>query len=377
MKPKPTAPQSTLEAELVRIWERAFHRAPIGTQDDFFDLGGTSVQAVRIFAQIEEVFHRRMAISTILGAPTIEQLAAALAPGKSRERNARVVSLQAEGERPAVFCIGGAYQWRAVAKYLGAEQPVFCIELETGAVERAKGPNPMEKLARQMVSVVSEQQSRGPYYLCGYCQDGLFAYEMARQLKLYGCEVGLLALVETRNPFPPLRARVASELRRVAWRLAFQADQLRRLARTRDARPYVRARREQLKRFKLRMLSRVSPGYWLRARQSGRVDMREFFDFSKCFSRPKPLACPTVLFRCAEWPILSGGDPYFGWRGLLTGPVETHELPGDHEGIFREPQVQALAAKLRACLQNAARAGQSFQSSNEQVATRVRAASRT
>ena len=44
------------------------------------------------------------------------------------------------------------------------------------------------------------------------------------------------------------------------------------------------------------------------------------------------------------WPILSAGDPYFGWRGLLTGPVETHELPGDHEGIFREPQVQALAA---------------------------------
>jgi len=50
---------------------------------------------------------------------------------------------------------------------------------------------------------------------------------------------------------------------------------------------------------------------------------------------------------------MSGGDPYFGWRELLGGPTETHELPGDHEGIFREPNVRILAEKLRVCLQNA------------------------
>jgi thioesterase domain-containing protein len=50
---------------------------------------------------------------------------------------------------------------------------------------------------------------------------------------------------------------------------------------------------------------------------------------------------------------MSGWDPYFGWREFLTGRVETHEIPGDHEVIFREPNVCVFAEKLRACLQTA------------------------
>jgi hypothetical protein len=34
-------------------------------QEDFFDLGGTSVQVARIFARIEEVFHERLPLSVI------------------------------------------------------------------------------------------------------------------------------------------------------------------------------------------------------------------------------------------------------------------------------------------------------------------------
>jgi len=69
--------------------------------------------------------------------------------------------------------------------------------------------------------------------------------------------------------------------------------------------------------------------------------------------KPKALACPTVMFRGKDWPIESAGDPYFGWRELLIGRSETYEIPGDHEGIFREPNVKILAGQLRACLNNA------------------------
>jgi thioesterase domain-containing protein len=68
------------------------------------------------------------------------------------------------------------------------------------------------------------------------------------------------------------------------------------------------------------------------------------------------LGCPTVVFRCRDWPMLAAGDPYFGWRELLTGHSETHEVPGDHAGIFVEPNVKVLAEKLRACLRNAQQA---------------------
>ena len=241
--PETIPPRTNLERELVRIWEQVLLRAPIGIQEDFFDLGGTSVQAARIFARIEESFHQRLPLSVILGASTVERLAGLLLPGKSRDRKAYVVPIQSGGEKPVLFCVGGGAYWRTVSEYLGPGQPVFGIGLEPGAFEKMKGPNAMEKLARHMVLALCEQQPQGPYYLCGYCKDGIFAYEVARQLAMYGHDVGLLALIEARNPSPPFRVRMVNGLRRTAIRLGFQLNQLARLIRTGELPNYVRARR--------------------------------------------------------------------------------------------------------------------------------------
>jgi len=354
--PDTIPPRTKLEKELVRIWEQVLQRAPIGIQEDFFDLGGTSIQAARIFAQIEDRFHIRLPLSVILGAPTVEQLASSLHPGKTWDRKAYVIPIQTGGEKPVLFCVGGGAYWRAVSVHLGQDQPVFSIGLEPEAVEEMKGPNPLEKLARHMVSALFEKQPRGPYYLCGYCQDGIFAYEVARQLAMYGYDVGLLALIEARNPSPHFRVRIVNGLRRTAIRFVFQLDQIYQVIRTGEIPHYVRARRGQLKRFMLRLSSRVPPRYQFRARKSGQIGMQEFLYLEATFSKPKPSACPTAIFRCADWPILSAGDPYFGWRELLTGRSEIHEIPGVHEEIFREPNVRVLAQKLSACLQNAQQA---------------------
>jgi thioesterase domain-containing protein len=331
------------------------HRAPIGIQENFFDLGGTSVQAARVFARIEEVFQQRLPLSVILGAPTIRQLAAALLPGRSDIRKAYVVPIQSDGEKPIFFCVGGGVLWRPVSERLGQDQPVFNISLEPRAVEQMKGPNSMARLARYMVAALLEKQPQGPYYLGGFCAEGVFAYEIARQLTMYGHEVGLLALIETRNPSPHFKLRLTNDLRRGAIRVAFQVNEFYRMIKTHDISQYVRARGEQLRRFKLRISSSVSPGFRLRARQTGQVDPWESLYLEANTFRPKPLSCPTAIFRCADWPVLSAGDPYFGWREFLTGPSETHEVPGDHMGILRDPSVGVLADKLRSCLQNARR----------------------
>jgi thioesterase domain-containing protein len=349
---EPTPPRTNLEREIVLIWEQVLERAPIGVKENFFDLGGTSVQAAHIFSRIEEVFQKRMPLSVLISAPTVEQLAASLLPGKPRDRQAYVVPIQPKGEKPVLFCVAGGIEWRTVSGYLGPDQPIFSIELEPSAVEQMKGSNGMEKLARYMVSALCAKQPQGPYYVCGYCREGIFAYEVARQLTLYGHEVGLLALIDARNPSPPFRVRMTSGVRRNAIRLAFQVDQLYRLIRAGGMPQYVRAQRARLRRFLLRMSSSVSPGFQIRARQSGRLNSDEFLYVEANVFKPKPSACPTVIFRSAEWPILSAGDPYLGWRELLTGRVETHEIPGDHEVIFREPSVGVLAEKLRVCLQN-------------------------
>jgi hypothetical protein len=143
--PEAIRPQTNLERELVYIWEPVFQCAPIGIQEDFFDLGDTSVQAARVFAGIEEVFHKRLPISCILGPPAIEQLASVLLPGKSAGRKAKVVPIQKGGEKASLFCVGGGAEWRRVAEHLGPDQPVLSIGLDPGAVGQFMGPNRVER----------------------------------------------------------------------------------------------------------------------------------------------------------------------------------------------------------------------------------------
>src|SRR5262249_37789361 len=69
------APTTPTEAELSRMWEELLEVRPIGVDDDFFALGGHSLVAARLLARIHTRFDRDLAVSSLLSAPTIAQLA--------------------------------------------------------------------------------------------------------------------------------------------------------------------------------------------------------------------------------------------------------------------------------------------------------------
>jgi thioesterase domain-containing protein len=214
------------------------------------------------------------------------------------------------------------------------------------------GPNPTEKLARHMVSALCEKQPQGPYYLGGFCRDAVFAFEVARQLEMYGHEVGLLVLIEPSSPSHSARARFARGLRRMIFRVVFRFGELRRLG-LGEFPGYARSRWKGLKLTLSVVLWRNSARIQGLNRQSGSPDLEQtLFDATRSYKAGQ-LGCPTVIFHCKDCPMLSAGDPYFGWRELLTGRSETHEVPGDHDGMFREPSVRVFAEKLRACFQRA------------------------
>jgi thioesterase domain-containing protein len=349
--PETIPPRTSLERELVHIWEQVLQRAPIGIRENFFDLGGTSVQAVRIFARIEEVVHQRLPLSLILAAPTIEQLAMSLLPGKSRDRKAYVVPIQPGGEKPVFFCVGGGVLWRPLSEHLGPDQPVLHVGLDPRVVDQMKDPNPLETLARHMVSALCEKQRQGPYYLGGFCCDGVFAFEVARQLTMFGHEVGLLVLVEPFTPKENAIARFAAWMKRTIFRASFRFRELCRLG-VGEFPHYARSRWEGLKNMLRDALWRNSARSKVLNHESNSPDLDQIVFVAASSYKPKPLGCPTVIFHCKDWPMLSAGDPYFGWRKLLTGRAETYEVPGDHLGIFRDPSVGVLAEKLKACLEN-------------------------
>lgn len=68
-------PCDALELKLTEIWEATLEIQPIGLQDNFFDLGGHSLMAVRLLAQIESQLGQKLQLATLFQSGTIEGLA--------------------------------------------------------------------------------------------------------------------------------------------------------------------------------------------------------------------------------------------------------------------------------------------------------------
>ena len=69
------APRDTVELQLTKLWEEILNVPSVGRQDNFFDLGGNSLMAVRLFSELRKTTGRAMPLATLFQAPTVEKLA--------------------------------------------------------------------------------------------------------------------------------------------------------------------------------------------------------------------------------------------------------------------------------------------------------------
>ena len=68
-------PGTRLEKELAKIWSEVLSIDPVGLHDNFFDLGGHSLPAMRIISQIDDTFGVQVSMRDLLDAPTVAELA--------------------------------------------------------------------------------------------------------------------------------------------------------------------------------------------------------------------------------------------------------------------------------------------------------------
>src|SRR5437879_12445969 len=101
-------PRNRLELQLAAIWEQVLGVAPIGMRDNFFDLGGHSLLALQIFGAIEQTLGKRLPISLLLQAPTIELLAEVLSQEGCTIRWDSLVAIQPRGQTATVYLVPGA-----------------------------------------------------------------------------------------------------------------------------------------------------------------------------------------------------------------------------------------------------------------------------
>jgi len=195
--------------QIARIWQELLGVESVGLDQNYFDLGGDSVLAVRLFAQIEKAFKVKLPLATLFEAPTIRELAQVLRNEVPSTGWSPLVAIQPSGSRPPFFCIHGAggnvLIYRELSQHLGPDQPFY--GLQSQGLDGTSPPlTRIEDMAALYVKAIRSQQPHGPYFIGGYCGGGLIAYEVAQRLRGEGEGIDLLALLDTMNfsHIPPL-----------------------------------------------------------------------------------------------------------------------------------------------------------------------------
>ncbi|SIO66447.1 amino acid adenylation domain-containing protein [Singulisphaera sp. GP187] len=341
-------PRTDLERKLASVWESIFEFRPIGIDDDFFALGGHSLLASRLAATVAREFGQRLALATVIRAPTIRLMSSHLS--KPTRRSSSLVEVQPEGPRPPFFCLPGwtgvvdgmgALSLRSLAELLGPDQPMLTFQSkDSGPAVMARSR--LEDLAAMFVEDLLDRHPRGPYHLGGYSHGAHLAFEMACQLRAAGHPIGLLALIDMWGVGFPTRLSRLGRLRKL--RLAEVRDRILAIAQA-----------------PLREINNAL-GTAAHERDTPSQPFEDMVETYRGSLWKQRFPGQAILFRASysvAKPGFSFSDPYNGCR-TLADEVVVHRVPGDHVTIMRKPNIQALATGLRGHLhaaQSASAAG--------------------
>ncbi len=358
-------PRDEIERTLVSFWQELLGVDQVGVKDSFFDLGGHSLIAVRLFAKVKKAFQTEFPISVLFEAPTIERCATLIrdaigepSTGESsapepRSRFTHLVAMHPGdgGPKTPFFLVAGMFgnvlNLRHLAHLIGTDRRFYGLQAR-GLYGEQTPHERFEEMAEAYLAELRAVQARGPYLLGGFSGGGITAYEMAQQLSREGEEVSLSVMLDTPLPFPPPRLGIRDRAR----------IQVQRLAESGPA--YLAEWAVNRWRWEMGKLERrfehAEPEVAPDAFQDEAIEQA----FRRALGRYRlePWPGHLTLFRpplevahdLGNGRLLDHDRNYVfpdnGWTPYV-GALDVFEVPGDHDSTALEPNVRVLARKLR------------------------------
>ena len=355
------APRHSLEKQLVEIWERTFGIKNLSITDDFFEIGGHSLLAARLFAEMENQLGKKMPLAWLMQAPTVEKLAHLMQTDTTDSSWSSLVPIQPDGKPPILFLIHGAegnvLLYRSLAQHLGSHQPVYGIQSKGLQGSRYEQNLDIESIAADYINEIRKVQPEEPYLLGGYCMGGTIALEMACQLERQGSKVALLAMIENYNlqeiKWPqPLHLRWLNNLLNIRFHLENTL-----LSLPTGGFYFLKEKtRVEINRYFLRVriawercLNTVGFG---RLKHYPHLVVKRLNDDVVGRYIPRQYNNTIVLFK-GNRSFMGFNLPDCGWGKVAKGGVDIYELPVRPRGTLVEPYVRCLATKMDDCIQRA------------------------
>ncbi len=345
------APTNDIERGLAEIWAEAFGRE-MGIDDDFFASGGHSLLAVSIFTEVQKRFDRDLPLATLFEAPTIRRLATVVDDAEWQLEWTSLVPIKPTGSKTPIFCVAALgdeiIQFAELADLLDADQPFYALQqgLERTDVIRTTIP----EIAAHYLAEVRTVQPSGPYVLAGYCWGALVAYEMTQQLEAEGEQLDVVLMVEGEAPggMYPVPQTIWQRLRNTMK----SVTELGPIGSVR----YAAKRLGKLWRWTIwtRLRHYLHAGF----DRLGISLPDSLKDILQINAQAADDYAPNMVPYDGDIHVLRAEgmaagfvfEERLGWDRLVTGEISEHWLPGDHEGIWKTPNVQVFAKQLEAIL---------------------------
>lgn len=331
-------PQGPTEWRMARLWCKVLGIGQVGRNDNFFEIGGHSLQGVILLSHIERQFGRRLSPLRLYQAPTVALLAR-IVDAEEESAPARVAlhPIQPEGSCVPLFFVGSTDLLPAIKDTLGPDQPVYSLNI-FGLQEDDGGYafHNVADVAAMFIDEIKSCRPEGPYALGGYCRDTMVAYEMARQLTAAGDVVRLVAMVDTfwdtKQTYSNFE-RHARNLRKLGWRYA--------AAKWKEK---TKATQERLMRYLSRRAQRRAAADQKELAQAHRhaLFIGAYYDAVDAY-RPEPYGGAITLYMASEWGLRDTPR----WKALCKGGVTMRVVDACHYDIWHRPQADQLGALMR------------------------------
>jgi len=338
------------------IWSEFLSSENIDLNDNFFELGGHSLIAVEVMMRIEKETGKKLPLSTLFEYPTIKKLASLLESEKKEKTYKSLVPIKPSGSKMPVYIIHGSglniLNFKGIALHVDEEQPVYGLQAK-GLDGSDEILSKMEEIAAYYISQVLEHNPEGPYAIAGYSFGGYVGIEMARQLRLLGKEVKMLAMFDTnaetqnedRNTIEKASAKVTRQFKKLSW-----------ISSSLVKRPEATVK-YQLK-FVYNKIKSAAASFGLVAKKEPKGYLLEIkrisdqHDIAYNNYRLQPFDGTIDLFK-AKTRVYFVEDPKFlGWKRIALKGVRVHEVPGDHKTMLLSPNDKEFARALQNALDN-------------------------
>jgi thioesterase domain-containing protein/acyl carrier protein len=329
------AARDEVESKLVKIWQGVLQTPTVGVTDNFFDLGGHSLMAVRLLDEIRKSTGVEIPLTALFQGATVEHLAG-IVRGTTAVQQTIVQQIQAGEDRPPFFAavLAGvnALGYVPLAKRLGPEQPFYTLQTPgpgPHATRRPYSQHEYEQVASDYIRAMRAIQPEGPYYLGGTCEGARIAFEMTRILESQGESVALLAVIDTWVLENTQNPRL--------WKIYYYSERVRQLLRQSWKAQLAVVFRAVRNRILWRLKAKSAPpkSEWMDTYWPGE-------DFV-----PSRVQSKITVFKIPKQPFYYHADEFLGWGSRTNSGVDIEIIAhGRHRLLLREPYVRELAEAL-------------------------------